>query len=420
MAKTVNNVKVNTTFTTATAREQLTSGENLCTSLGKINKYLVDLDAGAFTFPANGGNADTVDDKHASDFMQNLGYLTTGNLLDYVLTLTSSGSFFVGSSVTDTPISGLFYGVDVIRHTGGDFVITATRFNGGGVWTNRYNAGAKKWYGWANVADGGNADTFDGLHETLFSRNRDTISDCNNATLPGTYNATPETANTPYATYWLISVETGVNGAWIRQTATQCNASIPNDTYHRLCINGEWSSNSWTKINDGGNAATVNGLTVQTAVPANAKFTDTTYPAASVSAAGLVTTGSQTFAGYKTFQNNVYIQHTGYTKGSAAPSTMQFKAYRFLDNANKQTGEFSNYIDTNNITVSKMLAFAAASLDGKVYSQIATLINADASYVCHVCTTPTDGRSSLRQLASGTAEKNTTNCPSGAWYGKHD
>ena len=106
---------------------------------------------------ADGGNADTVDGKNASDFMQNLGALTTGSLLDYVLTLTSSGSFFVSNNVTDTPVSGLFYGVDVIRHTGGDYVITATRFNGGGVWTNRYNAGAKKWYGWSNVADGGNA-----------------------------------------------------------------------------------------------------------------------------------------------------------------------------------------------------------------------------------------------------------------------
>lgn len=67
MAKIVNNVKINTTFTTAASREQLTSGDNLCTSLGRVNKYLVDLDSGAFTFPANGGNSDTVDGLHASD-----------------------------------------------------------------------------------------------------------------------------------------------------------------------------------------------------------------------------------------------------------------------------------------------------------------------------------------------------------------
>lgn len=116
---------------------------------------------------SDGGNADTVDGKNASDFMQNLGILTTGSLLDYVLTLTESGSFFISDNVTDTPISGLFYGVDVIRHSGGDYVITATRFNGGGVWTNRYNAGMAKWYGWSNVADGGNAATVGGKTITV-------------------------------------------------------------------------------------------------------------------------------------------------------------------------------------------------------------------------------------------------------------
>ena len=120
---------------------------------------------------SDNGNADTVDGKHASDFMQNLGFLTTGSLLDYVLTMTVSGSLFITGNVTDTPISGLYYGVDVIRHSGGDYVITATRFNGGGVWTNRYNTGMAKWYGWANVADGGNADTLDGLHANEIASN---------------------------------------------------------------------------------------------------------------------------------------------------------------------------------------------------------------------------------------------------------
>lgn len=53
------------------------------------------------------------------------------------------------------------------------------------------------------------------------------------------------------------------------------------------------------------NAATVNGLTVQTAVPKNAVFTDTTYGNASTSAAGLVSTAAQTFAGNKTFNGQI-------------------------------------------------------------------------------------------------------------------
>ena len=111
------------------------------------------------SLPADGGNADTVDGKHASDFMQNLGFLTTGSLLDHVLTMTESGYLFVSGGVTDIPVSGQFFFVDVRRYAGGHYAITATRFNAGGVYTNRYNnnSDTKRWYGWANVADGGNA-----------------------------------------------------------------------------------------------------------------------------------------------------------------------------------------------------------------------------------------------------------------------
>ena len=98
MAKTVNNVKITTTFTTAASREQLTSGENLCTSLGKINKYLADLDTGAFAFPADGGNAETVDGKHADDFA-----LAENNFLDDFF---SSKSGDIRALVIDLPSGG--------------------------------------------------------------------------------------------------------------------------------------------------------------------------------------------------------------------------------------------------------------------------------------------------------------------------
>ena len=120
--------------------------------------------------PADGGNADTVDGKHASDFMQNLGHLTTGSLLDYVLTMANSGYLLVRSGVTDTPVSGQFFFVDVRRYVGGSYAITAIRYNAGGVYTNRYNnnnPNMKKWYGWANVADGGNAASVGGKTITV-------------------------------------------------------------------------------------------------------------------------------------------------------------------------------------------------------------------------------------------------------------
>lgn len=68
---------------------------------------------------------------------------------------------------------------------------------------------------------------------------------------------------------------------------------------------------------DGGNAETVNGHTVLSDVPANAKFTDTTYSAATASASGLVDTGAQTFAGNKTFNGSVY------PNGASSCSTAQ-------------------------------------------------------------------------------------------------
>lgn len=65
-----------------------------------------------------------------------------------------------------------------------------------------------------------------------------------------------------------------------------------NYEYMNSCLAGTWSG--WIKSSDGGNASTVNGLTVQTAVPANAKFTDTTYGAATTSANGLMSAADKT------------------------------------------------------------------------------------------------------------------------------
>lgn len=106
------------------------------------------------SLPANGGNADTLDSKHASDFLQNQGILSSGDLLEHILTMTDSGYFFASSSVTSTPVEGQWFWVEVRRDERGDYCVTATRYNQGGVYTNRYNNNddMKKWYGWSNVA----------------------------------------------------------------------------------------------------------------------------------------------------------------------------------------------------------------------------------------------------------------------------
>lgn len=167
MAKTFNNVKINTEFTTATTREQLTSGENLCTSLGKVNKYLADLDAGAFTFPANGGNADTLDGLHSTDFSQIINFGNTETDTKNAIGIQYNSTTYWCSNWTDYP-SGL----------NGQGMIIAINYKGAGtvgtnsIWCRQIFISphtvpsyaiyqrlinATNVTDWVNIADGGNA-----------------------------------------------------------------------------------------------------------------------------------------------------------------------------------------------------------------------------------------------------------------------
>ena len=107
--------------------------------------------------PADGGNADTVGGKHASDFMQFLGDFRSGSILETVLTLDGSGYIYFGSAnCTDMPVDGQYYFAEV-RKVSTNYEIIATQFGSGTVFTNRYNGASQVWAGWKNVADGGNA-----------------------------------------------------------------------------------------------------------------------------------------------------------------------------------------------------------------------------------------------------------------------
>ena len=205
-------------------------------------------------------------------------------------------------------------------------------------------------------ANGGNADTLDGLHESSFAQNigvwnegdiKDLLLACQKS---GFVWIQPGVTGMPNdGTYWF----------GIADCHTVHRQLIVRDIQNSVSYCMRWNNGtqtwiSWRNLADGGNAATVNGLTVQTAVPANAKFTDTVYThpsytartgvptanvapafggtftvsqpvsdatghitainsrtitipatAASASAAGLVSTGAQTLAGNKTFKGQV-------------------------------------------------------------------------------------------------------------------
>lgn len=126
-----------------------TTGADSTWSSKKISNQLQSIDA------------TTLDGKSADVFLQNQGILSSGDLLEHILTMTDSGYFFASSGVTSTPVEGQWFWIEVRRDERGDYLVVAYRYNSSGVYTNRYNNNSdmKKWYGWSNVADGGNAAT---------------------------------------------------------------------------------------------------------------------------------------------------------------------------------------------------------------------------------------------------------------------
>lgn len=104
--------------------------------------------------PADGGNAATLGGKSASEFLQGVGGLTSGSLLEYALTLSASGWLVAGPNVTDTPNPGKTFFVEV-RNYNGYLELVACQTGANTMSVNNYNK--EVWFGWHNVSDNGNA-----------------------------------------------------------------------------------------------------------------------------------------------------------------------------------------------------------------------------------------------------------------------
>lgn len=132
-------------------------------------------------------------------------------------------------------------------------------------------------------ANGGNADTVGGKQASDFLPNKAVCvngADYDSFTTSGFFevlgNANLPTQNAPNGNntsnnFYLLVQSRG------EQYCNQIAVSVRTDlsVYVRTLYEGEWTA--WVKINDGGNADSVNGHTVEIDVPADAKFTDTVY-----------------------------------------------------------------------------------------------------------------------------------------------
>jgi|GEM_PF-3287696 len=103
------------------------------------------------SFPIDGGNADTVDGKHASSFIPNVTDISNTNLNDLLTT-----GFYQGYSVTNAPTSGWYYFVSIKYLGDGWCVQYAVGFGYGStgnspnnIYMRAFRAGT--WDGWTKV-----------------------------------------------------------------------------------------------------------------------------------------------------------------------------------------------------------------------------------------------------------------------------
>lgn len=229
------------------------------------------------TLPANGGNADTVDGKHASEFSQIIQFVTPTDTKTAIGILGKTTTYWC-NSWTDYPAEA----------NDGQGMIISAHYTGEGTTAGTDNLWCRQLFitphmhykvwqriianttvgEWTNIADGGNADTLDGKHASDFADNiykgYPKEGNCNNATAQGVYTVSNNSTNAPGSDFYTLIVDVAGDGTWIVQNAI--SAGTESVAYRRTCINGNWGA--WKNIADGGNAATVNGYTVNANVPA--------------------------------------------------------------------------------------------------------------------------------------------------------
>lgn len=296
-------------------------------------------------------------------------------------------------------------------------------------------------------ADGGNADTVNGhtvesdvpanakFTDTTYSlatTSADGLMSANDKLKLNYTNIAYTTCDTDAATSAKVATISG-NSKWslaVGSIVTVKFSATNTASNCTLNVNGTGAKQIW--YHNGvytGNSSTVSGI-------ANSFITfmydgtywvwighslDSTPGYASETAAGIVSTGTQQFAGYKIFPTKIAIKTTG-TVGTQPTSDINSAVYFTNPEVNAQFGEVRNCIrGTSVITGEVFTSIHAYSNDhtGANTIKVVATNNNSGNYVSIGTPTVASSVSCLRKLSSGTAEATTTNCPSGAWYGKH-
>lgn len=250
------------------------------------------------SLPANGGNADTLGGKSASDFIARQHKDTISTFDDIIVAGVYRINEFTQELIIPTEMTQ--YGQLLVLN--GDNSDTVTQiycnFENNKIFSRSCHNWGKEpsnWTNWSKINDGGNADTVDGIHANDFvlhlHRQADTTIVSNNNYKTSYECSIPDNIATSLGLpncWWHLKYfkHEDNNGFGVQMAFPLNNGTIK--PMYRLS-NGTNGWNGWTYFADGGNADTVDGLHVdstlgnQSLKPIIASTTDLTAVVSSLS-----------------------------------------------------------------------------------------------------------------------------------------
>lgn len=286
------------------------------------------------TLPANGGNATTVNGKTVEmsvyRSISSLG-VSSSDTADTVWKAIPPNSIFAIEALTFTDPSWNFpegtnqYSLLMIKLSNvrplGMYLYPKS---GGNVFFANVDVNGAYAGNWRRLCDGGDAETVGGYSSNHILKYIASIpsNDCNDFTEAGWHlfngcggHAPGSNSTIASGTYFILLNVQGSAPGYFVQVATFIHGATNylGKTYIRYCNNNEWTE--WGNIADGGNAATVNGYTVNANVPAgfspigqNTENKTYTY--------GRVTyTGSNTSEVFNSYTDNMAANEYSHAEG---------------------------------------------------------------------------------------------------------